>query len=407
MAGGAVVALIGAISLFGRLSGHAALAELLPAIASMTFNTALSLLLFGIALLLPRGRLQRLRPGLAGLVILLAALTLAQLASGMNFGIDNLLYDHSGNDPDAPYPGRMAPATAVNFIFSGIALLLILRCRKRYHTTAVTVLVNLIMVVSFYCLVMGMIFAGEAITPAYPWSMSLFTAICFLVIGAALWGLCKRECRFPVARDLFYPAIRVMFKLSFPRKFFLIALVFATPLALSMQYTLSSLSNGMEQALRDRSRIGFLGEAATLLIAMQEHRGIHNVRLRGSQQLSMTQGRRGIEESIHALKHWDHPDLARQYAEDLDEIERAWASIKAGGGTGRDADLLWDAHSDVIQHLLDLMTRIGGELSYHLESDFVFHNISDAAVDHLPQIMEMVGQARGWEPVTWQRAGLA
>lgn len=49
----------------------------------------------------------------------LAVLTLAEYVSGMDLGIDQILISDPG---PAPFPGRMAPALALNFLLAGLAL---------------------------------------------------------------------------------------------------------------------------------------------------------------------------------------------------------------------------------------------------------------------------------------------
>ena len=398
IAGSLAAVFIGCLALFGWMTDHAALAKALPGIDEMTFNTALCLLLLGISILAPRG-MQSLRFGLAGLAGLLALLTLLQLLAGIDLGIDNLFVDHAAAYPRNIYPGRMSPATVAACLSSSIAALLIIRgLEKRRTCLMASALIGATGIVSLYGIAMTMTFQEKSASLAYPLSMSLFTAIAFLALAIALWGMFRRTCSSIVAHDIFYPAIRLMLKLSFPRKFLLIAFVFAIPLTISMQYTLSSLSLGIERALKDRSGIAFLGEASRLLVAVQRHRGVLNVRLHGDSSIgdiSMQQDMQGIRKSIGSLQAWADENKTKQYElERLQEVESLWHRVEQHE-SGGDADQLWDMHTKIIQQLSRLMTQIGSELSYSLDANLSFHNVSDAALDHLPQVMETVGQARG------------
>ena len=113
----AVMAL-GFAVMVGWLLGIEPLKHVLPHFVSMKFNTAFGFLLAGLALCL-RGK-PALRLVLAGAVGLLGALTLGQVVTGFDFGIDQLFIRATAEAGHAP--GRMSPATAVCFLLSGAAL---------------------------------------------------------------------------------------------------------------------------------------------------------------------------------------------------------------------------------------------------------------------------------------------
>jgi diguanylate cyclase (GGDEF)-like protein/PAS domain S-box-containing protein len=122
-----LVALGGALVLFGWGAGIQAFKSLFPGYATMKANTALCFCLTGLAL----GLMQRWGPRSAwrtrGSAVLscaaaaLGLLTLVQYATGIDLGIDEALFAEQDGSP----PGRMAPMTAVNFSMAGAALLLI------------------------------------------------------------------------------------------------------------------------------------------------------------------------------------------------------------------------------------------------------------------------------------------
>jgi PAS domain S-box-containing protein len=121
----ALVLVTGALVLVGGWGlGVAALRGVLPGLASMKANTALAFCLCGIALWIRRGdapglvgRLADLAAGIAGLI---GALTLAEYATGVDFGIDQLVVaDWTGSG----VPGRMSPFTALGFVAAAGGLL--------------------------------------------------------------------------------------------------------------------------------------------------------------------------------------------------------------------------------------------------------------------------------------------
>ena len=64
----------------------------------------------------------RLHRGIAALVIAIATATLAQNLLGLSFSMDELLFDDPVATARGLAPGRMSPATALNFVLLGLAL---------------------------------------------------------------------------------------------------------------------------------------------------------------------------------------------------------------------------------------------------------------------------------------------
>lgn len=104
-----------------------------PDWVAMKANTALSLILLGLGLLLvvhdPRNKsalpARPITRILGVVVALLALLTLGEYVIGHSFGIDQLLFREPPGDIGTVFPGRMAPNTALSFLFFGTALLLL------------------------------------------------------------------------------------------------------------------------------------------------------------------------------------------------------------------------------------------------------------------------------------------
>lgn len=121
-----VVTLVGGVVLVGWVFDVASLKSLVPGLATMKANTALSFVIAGTALWLLTGKpalaRRRLSVICAVSVGVLACLILSQDLGGWNLGIDQLLFRDSGGTAT---PGRMSPATAFTFILVSSALLLL------------------------------------------------------------------------------------------------------------------------------------------------------------------------------------------------------------------------------------------------------------------------------------------
>lgn len=131
MACAALVMAAGAIVLLGWALQLEALKCILPGTVSMKANTALGFLAAGLSLLIynlsgPENTVKlRLARALAFFTALLGLATLSQYLFGWNLGIDQLLFLEPAGAVATFTPGRMAPVTALDFVFCGVALALL------------------------------------------------------------------------------------------------------------------------------------------------------------------------------------------------------------------------------------------------------------------------------------------
>jgi diguanylate cyclase (GGDEF)-like protein len=126
--GSVVVIAVGASVIFGWFLDIALLKNLLPGLATMKVNTACAFLAAGVALRLlhtavPGSRSFLLARALSIVVAALGGLTLAEDLFTLEFGIDQIILPDTAHTANSVNPGRMAPATAFNFLLIGLALL--------------------------------------------------------------------------------------------------------------------------------------------------------------------------------------------------------------------------------------------------------------------------------------------
>lgn len=117
----------GALALLGWLLEIDVLKSIVPGQVTMKANTALGLMLAGLALIClaaPGAGGRRRRTGHAAVVGvgLLGAVNLGQHLFGADLGIDQLLFDEPAGAVATATPGRMAPSTALAFVLVAAAL---------------------------------------------------------------------------------------------------------------------------------------------------------------------------------------------------------------------------------------------------------------------------------------------
>jgi PAS domain S-box-containing protein len=135
---GVLVCILGMAVLFGWAFDISTLKSILPGLVSMKANTAAAFVLSGVALLLlssppsPLGEEGLFRKwkswvgqACAFVVALVGLLTLIEYMTNWNLGIDQLLFKEPSGAVQTAYPGRMALLSALNFLLTGLALLLL------------------------------------------------------------------------------------------------------------------------------------------------------------------------------------------------------------------------------------------------------------------------------------------
>ncbi len=123
------VAGVGILALIGWILDIQAMKSVVPGLATMKVNAAITFILSGIALRLantekPARASRSIMQACAALVALIGLLTLGEYAFGWNLGIDQLILKDL-QTPPASFPGRMSVTTALNACLLGLAFLLL------------------------------------------------------------------------------------------------------------------------------------------------------------------------------------------------------------------------------------------------------------------------------------------
>ncbi|HOY21585.1 MAG TPA: hypothetical protein PK002_00430 [Cellvibrio sp.] len=155
----------------------------------MVFNTALCFTLSGIALLLDNQKTKirhRAQTVIGAFLLVLCSLTFIEITTNENWGID-LHEQHLWIADGNVRPGRMAPNSALGFILTAIALILIPRVTTKYQAL-------LVQIVTFSILAIGLTgLVGYVLSPdlLFGWArsarMAIPTAFGMILIASGLW----------------------------------------------------------------------------------------------------------------------------------------------------------------------------------------------------------------------------
>jgi PAS domain S-box-containing protein len=121
-----VVAIAGSAVLLGWFLDIQILKSILPGLVTMKANTACAFVAAGSAMWLLNVNTAACRItayALVAVVIAIGGLTSTEYLFSSNFGIDQIILPDYTQAANTPFPGRMAPVTAVNFCLIGFALL--------------------------------------------------------------------------------------------------------------------------------------------------------------------------------------------------------------------------------------------------------------------------------------------
>ncbi len=134
----------GLLVLFAWFLNLPILKSLLPNGATMKFNTALCFVLSGSSLLFLQNernspKQKRIGQFIAAIILLISLFTLVEYLFGWNLGIDQFFIRDLETHPNA-FPGRMSLVTAICFMFTSVALLLIETEVSQYFSLTAIVL---------------------------------------------------------------------------------------------------------------------------------------------------------------------------------------------------------------------------------------------------------------------------
>ena len=183
--GATVLLLLSAVVIYGWYTRTNLLVQIHPRFVPMQFNTALGFGLVGLSLLLLNYQRKIFAKVCGSLLFILGVLTISQYVFDINLGIDELFINDHINIKTS-HPGRMAPNTALNFLFSGVAIAFINRRQLTLKGVFLASLTSALVAVFGFVALFGYFSGVEA---AYGWGkltrMALHTSAGF--VWAGIW----------------------------------------------------------------------------------------------------------------------------------------------------------------------------------------------------------------------------
>lgn len=180
--GGSLAVLLSSIVLIGWIFHYEPLIRIKSSYAAMTFNTALFLLLLGLAEILLAWEKKWPVRFLAGFVAIFSLLIAIQYPLHINLGLDNLFFQYNLSTP-MEYPGRMALNTGFCLILISFSLLISTFVMRKLYSICNLLLASLVLSIAGTSLFGYITGLEEAASWAHYSRMAVHTAICLIFLA--------------------------------------------------------------------------------------------------------------------------------------------------------------------------------------------------------------------------------
>ncbi len=196
-------------------------------------------------------------------------------------------------------------------------------------------------------------------------------------------------------RLLFYPAIALMKRLGYTRKFILMGAVTSIAFLLIASSLFVYLNNEIKASQRELEGIILATPVSRVVQLLQQHRGLSTAVLSSPGSLRDARAAKELEvaEAFAALEGRLPSNLAA--SEDWLRINRSWEALRKEG-LGWAAERNFAAHTQIIDWMLVFKVVVSGEYVLPLDPQIDTSYLIDVAINRLPMALEHLGQVRAY-----------
>jgi len=198
-----------------------------------------------------------------------------------------------------------------------------------------------------------------------------------------------------IMRVLFAPAIALLNRYSYTRKFTLLWLVSLLAIAVVVYSLLVNLNRVIQPSQLQLEGIALLKPVSRTVQAIQLHRGISAALLSGDEALRDRRAAKEMEIAglLDAMEKLLSPELAA--GEVFRNIKADWARLRKEGLNWTTAEN-FAAHVRLIEQIYSLELVIGDEYGLILDPEASTFYLIDTALNKLPHALEHLGQLRAY-----------
>ena len=195
---------------------------------------------------------------------------------------------------------------------------------------------------------------------------------------------------------LLLPAIKLMERLHYPRKFGLIFVIVLIPLMSLSVSLISTIDREIRHLENERKGLAYINAIRQPIEHIQQHRGMTHAYLNGYRnfQQRILNIRPVIDGYLVALMELDQNlDVDFGMTDQIATLNRQWNAIKTHSLNQLPVSAL-NIHNDILASMINLIGAIADASGMTLDSKLDTYYLGDAVARSLPQMIENMGMAR-------------
>ena len=197
---------------------------------------------------------------------------------------------------------------------------------------------------------------------------------------------------------MFAPAVMLMNRLTYPKKFLLVGAVVVAVIALLITELFVHLNDGITAAEKERLGVSYIKPLRTVIDATQKHRGLAAGFLNGDTSVKdrMLDQQRLMDEAIKAADVVDAKvGKALDTSAKWSALKGKWNDLK-GRVTTLTPKESFGQHTALIGEILDLINHVGDTSALYFDPDVDSYYLMDAVINNIPLMIERQGQLRAF-----------
>lgn len=198
-------------------------------------------------------------------------------------------------------------------------------------------------------------------------------------------------------RTLFSPAIRLMNRLDYPRKFAVLGSMVLFAFAVVVYNLYTSLSADIRAARYELEGIARIRTLTQVVQSLQKHRGLVAGELGG---VAVRSEREAREAEITAAFDVLVQELPRDLttSRDFFDIRTEWERLRMQG-PGWSPEISFEVHTRLIEHMLNFEADVADRYLLTLDPEPASYYLIDSSVSKLPATIERLGRVRAFGTV--------
>ena len=195
---------------------------------------------------------------------------------------------------------------------------------------------------------------------------------------------------------VFKPAITVLNRLSFPKKFGLLFLVILLPLLGLSSLLLTFVNDEITFVKNERIGLAYVAKVRQPIELIQQHRGLSSIYLAGDSSVrnEMNSLQKKLDDSFSNLVVFDAETASKLGIEGrLQELVSDWNNVKQSVYSSSLSDGV-QAHTNLIEELNSLVSSVSDSSQMTLDPVLDSYYLADAVVSKLLSLTESMGQSR-------------